>query len=1061
MSKKTILIIIFSVLSVMVAQISTAAVIDVTTTQDNVPGSLRAAITTANNNNKDNTIHLPAGVYFLSGAQGEDANAGGDLDINTHGRKLTIIGSGKTNTDIDGNEIDRVLHILNGTVTISDLTIRKGNVTLGSIFDGGGIDNNGDLTLTRCVIKENKARYGGGHGGGIYNQGMLTLNECIIKSNSAGNGRDNIFWGDGGNGGHGGAVYNNGTLILNNCTITDNRAGIGGWGRDDDGFDGNGGGVCNDGTLTMSECTVNDNYCGYNSGGGICNTINAYLTLSNSTISNNGGGIYNDGNSQLSSVTVAYNDGGIFNNSNGYLTLSNSTVSNNGRGLYNGGNSKLISVTVAYNANDGIFNTGSISLKNSIVAQNTDSHYEYGSDCRGTFNQVSYSLIEDTNGCTLTGFQKANILGKDPLLGPLQNNGGSTFTHALLRGSPAIDAGNSSNLTLDQRGYARPLDIPGVANVSDSTDIGAYEYKSYLPSPYYNLSGKITYYGMALPGVTLVFSNNGGAAAAGADGNYSHPVPYSWSGTVTPAKEGYTFNPSSRNYTTVNAKQSNQDFTAISLIPPQISLNRDQLNFGADTSGKQTGPQSFLISNSGGGILNWTVVAYTSDDNWLTCNPASGTGSTMATVSINPSGLLPGAHQGTITVADPNAINSPQTVNVTLTIYDAGSTNLPFGSFDTPSDGAVATGSIPVTGWAIDNIGLESVKIYRNSTADGSSELAYIGDVIFVEGARPDIETIYPGYPNGYKAGWGYLLLTNALPDQGNGTFTLYAKAADKEGNTVTLGSKTITCDNINAVKPFGAIDTPAPGGAVSGKNYANFGWTLTPLPNTIPRDGSTIKVWVDGVSLGNPVYNEYRPDVAALFPNYNNSDGAGGHFLLNTSNYPNGVHTIAWTVADNAGNADGIGSRYFTIQNTGSDKSCRGEPACSPVFDSSAPISDRYAAVRVKKGYDTDIEANEMNPDEEGVTHIEIHELERVEIYLSPGTVNLSPLPIGSTLDVGRGIFYWQPGPGFIGQYRLVFVNKAETGPVNREEVVITIAPKFPTAPAANRAPGHPTFRE
>ena len=85
------------------------------------------------------------------------------------------------------------------------------------------------------------------------------------------------------------------------------------------------------------------------------------------------------------------------------------------------------------------------------------------------------------------------------------------------------------------------------------------------------------------------------------------------------------------------------------------------------------------------------------------------------------------------------------------------------------------------------------------------------------------------------------------------------------------------------------------------------------------------------------------------------------------------------------------------------------------------------------------------MYPDEEGVTHIEIRELERVEIHFSPEVVNISPLPIGSTLDVGRGIFYWQPGPGFIGQYRMVFEEKEATGPLSRKEVVVTIVPKFP----------------
>ena len=198
--------------------------------------------------------------------------------------------------------------------------------------------------------------------------------------------------------------------------------------------------------------------------------------------------------------------------------------------------------------------------------------------------------------------------------------------------------------------------------------------------------------------------------------------------------------------------------------------------------------------------------------------------------------------------------------------------------------------------------------------------LVYIGDAAFVEGARPDVEAMYPDYPNNSRAGWGYMLLTYGLPNGGNGTYTLYAKATDEEANEVTLGTKTITCDNANAVKPFGSIDTPAQGGEASSSSYAVFGWALTPQPNTIPTDGSTLMVWVDGVSLGNPTYNQYRADIASLFPGYNNSNGAGWYFYLDTTAYENGVHTIHLIVTDNAGNMDGIGSRYFTIQNAGAE---------------------------------------------------------------------------------------------------------------------------------------------
>ncbi|NIM14600.1 MAG: hypothetical protein GTO45_21505 [Candidatus Aminicenantes bacterium] len=570
----------------------------------------------------------------------------------------------------------------------------------------------------------------------------------------------------------------------------------------------------------------------------------------------------------------------------------------------------------------------------------------------------------------------------------------------------------------------------------------------------HTVSGRITYGGTGLSGVTLTFSNNGGTTTTDQNGYYSHVVLDDWLGTVTPSKSGYTFTPSSRNYTPITVHQTDQDYTVGLTIPTQISLSRTQLNFGAYTDGIQTDPQSFLITNSGIGTLNWTV---SDNANWLNCAPTSGTGSALVTVSISPLGLSPGTYLGTITVEDPNAVNSPQRVNVTLIVYDTGSANPPFGSFDTPGEGSTVTGSIAVTGWVIDNIGIESVTIYRDPVPGEGSGLIYIWHATLVEGARPDVELLYPGYPYNYKAGWGYMMLTNVLPNQGNGTFTIYAKATDKEGNTVTLGTKTIECDNANAVKPFGAIDTPEQGGIASGSSFVNFGWALTPLPNTIPTDGSTITVWVDGTPLGNVVYNQYRKDVADLFPEYNNSDGAGGYYYLDTTQYENGVHTIAWSVIDDAGNQDGIGSRYFTIQNTGSDGKL------SLVNDywlsgnkmlSEIPV-DYFTPVKIKKGYNENIKPQIISPGDNGIISIEIKELQRLEVqldkqdevevkgYLVLGKTS-KPLPIGSTLDPVRGVFSWQPGPGFIGNYEFVFIEKTGAGDIRKKIIIVKINPKF-----------------
>jgi len=274
--------------------------------------------------------------------------------------------------------------------------------------------------------------------------------------------------------------------------------------------------------------------------------------------------------------------------------------------------------------------------------------------------------------------------------------------------------------------------------------------------------------------------------------------------------------------------------------------------------------------------------------------------------------MMPGQYTSKITVQDSNAVNSPQEVSIALTIYNAGSDSSPFGVIELPQQSSTVSGSIPVTGWALDDVGIESVRIY----AQKGSSSSYIGEAVWVEGVRTDIETAYPGYPNHYRAGWGYMLLTHFLPQGADGVYTIYAVARDTEGHETTLGTRTVTVDNANRVKPFGAIDVPQQGGEVSGKEYVIWGWVLTPSPNYIPYDGSTIGIYIDGQFIGHPVYNVYRSDLAALFPGYMNSNGASGYFYFDSTPYTNGLHSIQWVVTDSAGNSDGIGSRYFIIDN-------------------------------------------------------------------------------------------------------------------------------------------------
>jgi hypothetical protein len=132
-------------------------------------------------------------------------------------------------------------------------------------------------------------------------------------------------------------------------------------------------------------------------------------------------------------------------------------------------------------------------------------------------------------------------------------------------------------------------------------------------------------------------------------------------------------------------------------LTPTISLDKTHLYFGAEISGSVTPSQTFLINNSGDGILNWAV---SDDSTWFGCSPESGTGSGLVTVSVETTGLTSGTYTGIITVSDPNAGNSPQNVTVTLAVKAPDATDVPFGVFATPVDGSTVQSSVPVTGWA-------------------------------------------------------------------------------------------------------------------------------------------------------------------------------------------------------------------------------------------------------------------------------------------------------------------------------------------------------------------------
>ena len=309
-------------------------------------------------------------------------------------------------------------------------------------------------------------------------------------------------------------------------------------------------------------------------------------------------------------------------------------------------------------------------------------------------------------------------------------------------------------------------------------------------------------------------------------------------------------------------------------------------------------------------VLTWSVSAgatsyeYCYDtSNDSACNATWVSTGTSTSTSVALSGLAPGtSHYWHVRAMNGNGTTYADGSACAFRVFTTAVPTMPFGVVDTPTQNAAGVqGAIGVTGWALDDTGVNTVQIYRNclafepgncQTILGNS-VVYIGNAAFLDGARPDVAAMFPTYPNNTRAGWGYLMLTpvlphvpNSLPSGGQGPLTLYAIATDAVGNQTLLGRSfdpnspafatptAITMANDTIAKPFGAIDTPGQGETISGV-FANFGWAITPDTNTIadgtdiliPTNGSSMTVYVDGLAVSLVAYNQCRGTVGNPVP--------------------------------------------------------------------------------------------------------------------------------------------------------------------------------------------------
>jgi hypothetical protein len=409
------------------------------------------------------------------GANGHDASGGA---IYSTGGALTIAAATLTDNQTAGGRGGDYIH---GGAGGGD----GGSACGGCLYATGGF-----LNISASMVASNRATGGGGgdgtssffyggnggvgQGGGLYvNGSALTISTSTIASNQAAGGAGGRYGNAGP--GCGGGLYNLGALMVSNSTLSGNSA-----------FS-DGGGIYNYGlgTLTVSNSTLSGNSAigSYGDGGGIANY--GTLTVTGSTLSGNsafsdGGGIYNLGRLMVTGSTLsgnsAYYGGGIYIYSTGSpppVTLTNVTLTAN-RAFYPGG----------IHRGGGVYATPGSRvppvLHNTLIAGNfTGPTGTSRDDVYGVLNASGdYNLIGDGSGMYgLSDGVNGNQVGGasapiDPRLGPLADNGGPTLTHALLSGSPAIDAGNNSSAPMwDQRGPGFPRIIHG------TIDIGALEYR--------------------------------------------------------------------------------------------------------------------------------------------------------------------------------------------------------------------------------------------------------------------------------------------------------------------------------------------------------------------------------------------------------------------------------------------------------------------------------------------------------------------------------------------------------------------------------------------------------
>lgn len=396
----------------------------VTNCDDHGPGSLRDTLAATVDGNLIDLSQLTCSKITLTTGALESSQT----DVIIGGAGVTISAAGNSSV---------IRHTGSGTLELSGVIIENGHLANGNFFTiGGCVYTRGNLvgfgiTVRNCVAKSTPPDFEYVYGGGIYVDGDATLFDALIEDNSVVAVNQDDFT-------EGGGIYVHGLLVLNRSSVSGNTT----EGTQNNASVNFGGGIVAHAAY-ISDSTINGNYA-YMGGGAVFGFVDGPFAESmvlNSTISNN----------------AAQTGAGGLVSTDPLLKIWNSTIAFN-----------TAKAEVFAPACGGVFAFGGeeyISLRSSIIANNT-------------IAGVAADLCETDFTAQVVGFGNLVVasnkplpldtLRVDPLLAPLASNGGKTLTHALLPGSPAIDAGNNTlNLSYDQRSAPRV--------VASSADIGAFE----------------------------------------------------------------------------------------------------------------------------------------------------------------------------------------------------------------------------------------------------------------------------------------------------------------------------------------------------------------------------------------------------------------------------------------------------------------------------------------------------------------------------------------------------------------------------------------------------------